>query len=338
MSSLMKKLKQNKDKSLKATREQMAGYKQKNADYKDERYWRPVLDNNGTGGAIIRFLPGKMIEGTDETEPTSVRRWSHGFKNKDTNLWYIENSRTTLGKDFKDPCTDYNSKLYKTEDEELIKQAKSQKRKLSYISNIYVVKHPARPDDEGKVFLYQYGQKIYDKVEFKVSPPEEDIEPVDVFDMWDGANFRLRVKKVENFPNYDDSSFDQAAPLFKDDPNDAKAEAVYKSMYSLNAEIAPDKFKSYEELEKRLLEVLGLEKDGESEEKANRQAYHSSAATERPVVSVKPKAKAVVEETSDDTPPWEDDKTVEPEVETKPSIKSSSGSAFFKKLKAQAQT
>jgi hypothetical protein len=185
------------------------------------------------------------------------------------------------------------------------------------------VKHPGRPEDEGKVFLYQYGQKIYDKLEFKINPPEDDIDPVDVFDFWEGANFRLRVKKVESFPNYDDSSFDQSKPLSEDDE---ELERIFKSQHSLQAEIAPDKFKSYEELEKRLFEVLGLEKD-DAEEKPK-----AAGPRMKPTAEAKPVAK--------EEAPWEDDKeevdAETGEVTEKPALKASSGSAFFKKLKAQA--
>src|SRR5882757_9322414 len=160
----------------------------------------PVTDKADNGSAIIRFLPGVFVAGTDDQEESFVRKWYHSFQNLSNKMWYIENNLNTLN-NAKDPVTDYNSKLWKTEDLVLRKQVSRQKRKLAYISNIYVIKHPGRPEDEGKVFLYQYGQKIFDKIKEKLFPPEDepDLESVDVFDFEVGANFRLRIKKVEGF-------------------------------------------------------------------------------------------------------------------------------------------
>lgn len=316
MSSILKNLKKNSEKQLKATEERMDSYKSKSVSYKDDRYWKPLLDKNGTGSAIIRFLPGPQIEGTDDQEPTSVRKWSHGFKDPNTGLWYIENNRNSLSTDDHnepDPCTDYNSKLWNSKDDDLVKQARRQKRKLSYISNVYIVKHPSRPEDEGKVFLFQYGQKIFDKIEAQFNPPEDDIAKIDVFNLWEGANFRLRVKKVEGFPNYDASSFDAPSVLGSDE----ELEAIFGAEYSLLAEIAPDKFKSYDDLRKRLWEVLGI-KDDEVADKA--------------------------------TPPWEeqkerqtataaslpqDDQVVDEPTEEKKPLAESAGAAFFAKLAAK---
>jgi hypothetical protein len=267
-------------------------------NYKDDRYWRPVVDKSNNGSAIIRFLPGIAIVGADdEYEPPFVRKWSHGFKGP-TGLWYIENNRNTLD-DQKDPCTDYNSMLWNSGDPENVAQAKRQKRKLGYISNIYVVKHPANPEDEGKVFLYEYGKKVYDKINEKVFPPadEDDIEPIPVFDFWKGANFRLRIKDVEGYRNYDSSSFDAPKPLFDDD---AKLEEIFNQEHSLLAEVAPDKFKSYDELKKRLNEVLGIKDDYVDEEEPKRSEPKVQKSSE-------PKRAAVPENDMDDDVPFDAD-------------------------------
>lgn len=328
MSKNILKLKKNKDKTLERVKAQTEAMTAKKS-YKDEREWQPLLDKSGSGFAIIRFLPGILIEGTDdEYEQPYVRLWEHGFQGP-TNLWYIEKNRNTLmggdnTGDGRDPVTEYNNKLWKTGDKELQEQARKQKRKLRYISNIYVVKHPARPEDEGKVFLYKYGQKIFEKINAKVSPSEEDmavdpdLESVNVFDFWDGCNFRLKVKRVSNFPNYDDSSFDAPKALSDDD---AMLETIFKQEHSLLAEVAADKFKSYEELKKRLYEVLDLDMDEEDEEEP---------AT-KPKVVERPKAKVEVTETEDEEPPFDVDEETG-EVIEKPKATSST-SDFFKKLK-----
>lgn len=321
--SVISKLKRaNKDSELaklKAKTEALDAKQQ----YKDDRYWQPVAGPDGNGSAIIRFLPGIQIEGTEDFEEPFVRYWHHSFKGP-TGQWYIENSLTTLGQ--KDPMSDYNSKLWKTEDKELQDQVRNQKRKLTFVSNIYVVKHPSRPEDEGKVFLYKYGQKIFDKIKEKMIPPEDepDLEPVNVFDFWEGANFRLRMKKVKGFNNYDDSTFDAPKPLLSDD---AELEAIFEQEHSLLAEVATDKFKTYEELKKRMYEVLGLKDDEEGEEPPR---------SERKIpTATKPKSKVVVTESEDDEVPFdvdEDGVVTEKVVEKKASALSSSD--FFKKLKA----
>lgn len=214
---------------------------------KDPRYWQLVVDKSGNGLAIIRFLPTPA----DEDLPF-VRKFSHSFKGPGG--WYIEKSRTTLGE--KDPVGEANSKLWETGDEEKRKIARNRKRRLGFISNILVLKHAARPEDEGKVFLYEYGKKIFDKINDKMMPPEElGDAPMNPFDFWDGADFILKIKKVSDFRNYDDSTFKAPSQLFGGD--ETELERIYGSLHSLTTEIAADKFKSYEELERKFLKVTG---------------------------------------------------------------------------------
>lgn len=214
----------------------------------DNRFWKPEMDKGGTGSAVIRFLPAP--EGEDLPW---VKLFSHGFQGPGG--WYIENSLTTLGQ--KDPVTEYNRTLWNSGNEKDKETVRKQKRKLSYYSNIYVVKDPLHPENEGKVFLFKYGKKIFDKIMNAMQPEFDDEEPINPFDFWTGANFRLKIRKVEGYWNYDKSEFDSSSPLLEDD--DA-LEALWKKEYSLTAIAAPDQFKTYEELEKRLNYVLGIGK------------------------------------------------------------------------------
>ena len=213
----------------------------------DERFWKPGVDKAGNGFAIIRFLPA--VEGEDMP---FVKLYSHSFQGPGG--WYIENSLTTLGKD--DPLGEYNRELWNSGDESLKDQVRKQKRKLSYYSNIYVVKDPANPENEGKVFLYRYGKKIFDMIMNAVNGDElEGREGINPFDFWSGANFKLRVKKVAGYPNYDSSEFHSPGTL--DDLEDDALEALWNKEYALQELVSPDKFKSYEELKGRLDKVLG---------------------------------------------------------------------------------
>lgn len=219
---------------------------------RDIRFWKPTVDKSGVGQAIIRFLPGSPADGDDGLP--WVRVFDHGFKGP-SGKWYIENSLTTIGKS--DPVSELNSRLWKESEDDNSpqrKQARMQKRRLSYIANIYVISDPQNPESEGKVFLYKFGKKIFDKITALVAPEFEGEESINVFDFWKGANFRLKIKNVENFRNYDQSSFENPSPIFKDD---AKIEEVWKSQYSLKEFVDPVNFKSYDELKARLEEVLG---------------------------------------------------------------------------------
>ena len=210
----------------------------------DERFWKPEMDKTGVGSAVIRFLPAP-----DGEEFPWVKMYSHAFKG--LGGWYIENSLTTNGG--KDPVSEYNRELWNSGNEKDKDTVRKQKRKLSYFSNIYVVRDPANPVNEGKVFLYKFGKKIFDKVLNAMQPEFEDETPINPFDFWQGANFRLKIKKVDGYWNYDKSEFDSPSPLLEDD--DA-LEALWKKQYSLAALVAADQFKSYEDLEKRLKAVL----------------------------------------------------------------------------------
>jgi len=211
----------------------------------DERVWRLECDKSGNGYAVIRFLPAS--EGEDLP---FVKLYSHAFQGPGG--WYIENSLTTLNQ--KDPVSEYNSMLWNNGTDAGKEQARKQKRKLTYISNIYVVKDPANPENEGKVFLFKYGKKIFDKLTAAMQPEFEDEEAIDPFDFWQGANFKLKAKNVAGYRNYDSSEFARSEALLDDD--DAM-ETIWKKQYSLAELVAPDQFKTYEELKKRLDYVLG---------------------------------------------------------------------------------
>jgi hypothetical protein len=211
----------------------------------DERLWKPEMDKTGNGFAVIRFLPAP--EGEDVPW---AKMYSHAFQGPGG--WYIENSLTTTGQ--KDPVSEYNRELWNSGSEADKDTVRKQKRKLSYYSNIYVVKDPANPANEGKVFLFKYGKKIFDKIMEAMQPEFEDETPINPFDFWQGANFKLKIVKKDGYWNYDKSEFDRVSPLLDDD--DA-LEAIWKKEYSLTAITAPDQFKSYEDLEKRLKYVLG---------------------------------------------------------------------------------
>ena len=211
----------------------------------DERLWKPELDKSGNGYAVIRFLPA-----TDGEDLPWAKVYSHAFQGPGG--WYIENSLTTMGG--KDPVSEYNRDLWNSGNDADKDTVRKQKRKLSYYSNVYVVKDPLHPENEGRVFLFKYGKKIFDKVLEAMQPEFDDETPINPFDFWQGANFKLKIVKKDGFWNYDKSEFDKVAPLLDDD--DA-LEALWKKQYSLSAITAPDQFKSYEDLERRLKTVLG---------------------------------------------------------------------------------
>ena len=211
----------------------------------DDRLWKPEMDKTGNGFAVIRFLPAPEGE-----ELPWAKMYSHAFQGPGG--WYIENSLTTIGQ--KDPLGEYNRELWNTGTESNKEIVRKQKRKLSYYSNIYVVKDPTNPQNEGKVFLFKYGKKIFDKIMEAMQPEFEDETPINPFDFWQGANFKLKIVKKDGYWNYDKSEFDRVSPLLDDD--DAM-EAIWKKQYSLTAITAPDQFKSYEDLERRMKMVLG---------------------------------------------------------------------------------
>ena len=211
----------------------------------DDRLWKLEVDKGGNGYAVIRFLPAPNGE-----DLPFVKLYSHAFQGPGG--WFIENSLTTLGQ--KDPVSEYNSLLWNNGTDAGKDAARKQKRKLTYISNIYVVKDPANPQNEGKVMLYKYGKKIFDKITAAMQPEFEDEEAIDPFDFWQGANFKLKAKNVAGYRNYDSSEFAAQSALLDDD--DAM-EAIWKKQYSLSEIVAADQFKTYDELKTRLDSVLG---------------------------------------------------------------------------------
>ena len=239
----------------------------------DDRLWKPEVDKAGNGYAVIRFLPAP-----DSEDLPWAKLYTHAFKGPGG--WFIENSLTTLGQ--KDPVSEYNSELWNNGTDAGKETARKQKRKLSYYSNIYVVKDPSNPQNEGKVFLFKYGKKIFDKITAAMQPEFEDETPLNPFDFWAGANFKVKIKKVAGYWNYDSSEFDSPAPLLSDD--DAM-ETLWKQEYSLAELVAPSEFKTYEDLTKRLKYVLGQKPaqrpvlDEELEDESEGRAAPVAAAT-----------------------------------------------------------
>ena len=231
------------DKLLGAVKEETSPRDKKS--YKDERLWKPELDKTGNGYAVIRFLPA--VKGEDLPW---AKVWNHAFQGP-TGQWYIENSLTTLGQ--KDPVSEMNSAYWNSGVESDKEIARRQKRKLQYFSNIFVVSDPKHPENEGKVFLFRFGKKIFDKCMEAMQPAFEDETPVNPFDFWQGANFKLKIRKVDGYWNYDKSEFEAPSALFADDE---QLEEVWKKQYALTEFTAPTNFKSYDELKKRLDTVL----------------------------------------------------------------------------------
>ena len=218
---------------------------QEKKSYVDERLWKPVMDKTGNGFAIIRFLPAPEGE-----ELPCAKVWNHAFLGP-TGQWYIENSLTTIGQN--DPVSEHNTRLWNSGVESDKEIARKQKRKLQYFSNIYVVKDSANPENEGKVFLYRFGKKIFDKIMEAMQPAFDDEVAINPFDFWKGANFKLKIRKVDGYWNYDKSEFEGVSPVLDDD--DA-LEKMWKTQYSLAEFSAPTNFKSYDELKTRLDTVL----------------------------------------------------------------------------------
>lgn len=213
----------------------------------DNRFWKPTVDKAGNGFAVIRFLPAPANE-----DVPFVRIWDHGFQGPGG--WYIEKSLTTLGQ--KDPVSEYNAQLWATGTKENQATVRKQKRRLHFVSNIYVVSDKSNPENEGKVFLYQYGKKIWDKLNAAMHPEFEDEKPLNPFDLWEGANFKLKIRNVEGYRNYDKSEFETAAPLFE---SDEEMERVWAKEFSLQEFIDPKQFKPYDDLKARLYKVLALD-------------------------------------------------------------------------------
>lgn len=216
--------------------------------YGDDRFWKPTRDKAGNGYAVIRFLPAK--EGEDLPW---VKYWDHGFKGP-TGQWYIENSLTTIGQ--ADPVSEMNSALWNTGRDEDKATARDRKRRLHYASNILVVSDPANPANEGKVFLYKFGKKIFEKIMDVMQPQFADEDPVNPYDFWEGADFKLKIRNVEGWVNYDKSEFAAPAPLYGGD--EERLEKVYSELYSLADFLDPKNYKTYAELQAKLNKVLGV--------------------------------------------------------------------------------
>ena len=279
------------DKLLGAVQSENAPQEKKS--YVDDRIWKPVMDKTGNGFAIIRFLPAPKGE-----ELPWAKLWSHAFQGP-TGQWYIENSLTTIGQN--DPVSEHNSALWNSGVESDKEIARKQKRKLQYYSNIYVVKDSANPQNEGKVFLYRFGKKIFDKIMETMQPAFEDESPVNPFDFWQGANFKLKLRKVDGYWNYDKSEFEAPSAIFDDDD---QLEELWGKEHSLTAFTDTSNFKSYDELKKRLDVVLsGVTTVGNVTEMTTGKSFDDSPETvsvvdtpEEPAPTI-----SVTEEDDDDT-------------------------------------
>jgi len=220
----------------------------------NDDYWKLEVDKAGNGYAVIRFLPAPQGE-----EMPFVRMWDHGFQGPGG--WYIENSLTTLGQE--DPVSEYNSRLWNEDGSNAAKeQVRKQKRRLSFHANIYVVKDSANPQNEGKVFLYKFGKKIFDMLNDVMNPQFEDESPINPFDFWEGADFKLKARNVEGYRNYDKSEFASPTPLSNPDGerlSDEEMEAVWSKQKSLQEIIEPKSFKSYDELKAKMFKDLALD-------------------------------------------------------------------------------
>jgi hypothetical protein len=254
----------------------------------DQRFWQPEVDKAGNGYAIFRFLPSPKGE-----DLPWVRLFSHGFQGPGG--WYIENSLTTLNE--QDPVGEYNSTLWNRGDEAGKEQARKQKRRLNYISNIYMIKDPSHPENEGKVFLYKFGKKIFDKINESMTPEFDDESPVNPFDLWEGANFKMKIRNVEGYRNYDKSEFDSASVLSEDDD---ELEKVWSSEYSLQEFVDRKNFKSYAELQTRLNRVLGATVVSSTASEIDEDVVMESPKVSRQ--SPTPKAK-------EDEVPWKEEST-----------------------------
>lgn len=258
------------------------GSKEKQSD--DDRFWTPTADKAGNGMAVIRFLPAPAVDGDDGLP--WVRIFHHGFQGPGG--WLIDNCPTTINETC--PVCEHNSTLWNSGIEANKNIAREQKRKLSYISNIYIISDPKNPDNEGKVMLYKYGQKIFDKIQEAMQPQFEDETPIPVFDFWKGANFKLKFTGLKRDRSYEKSAFEDPSPLFDDDD---EMEAIWKKEYSLQELISKSKFKSYDKLKERLDKVLGSAKvkRDESFDEENEESFEmeetSSKSVRQPVVTTK---------------------------------------------------
>ena len=261
--------------------------------YNDDTMWKPELDKSGNGYAVVRFLPTPEGE-----EMPWVSYLDHGFQGPGG--WYIEKSLTTLNK--KDPVSEYNTTLWNSGIEANKEQARKQKRRLHYVSNVYVVSDPKNPDNEGKVFKYRFGKKIFEQLKEAISPAFEDESAINPFDLREGANFKIKIRKVDGYWNYDKSEFDSTSPL----GDEAMINSVFSQVHSLNEVIAPSEFKTYEELKEKLDRVLGLsgavssstaESIAEDQEEVPWSNVNTESVADEPVIA---SAESTTEHSSED--------------------------------------
>ena len=217
---------------------------QSNNKYQDDRLWKPELDKTGNGYAVLRFLPASNGE-----EMPWQRVWTHAFQDKGG--WFIENSLTTLNQ--KDPVSEENTRLWNTGIDSDKDIARKRKRKLSYYANVYVVSDPKHPENEGQVRLYKFGKKIFDKITEAMQPAFEDEQAINPFDFWKGANFKLKIRKVDGYWNYDKSEFEGVTPLKE---SDDEIKAIWEKQYPLKPFVDPSNFKTYDELKEKLNRVI----------------------------------------------------------------------------------
>jgi hypothetical protein len=262
--------------------------------YKDDRFWKPELDQASNGFAVIRFLP--VVDGEDVPW---ARVFSHGFQGKGG--WFIENCPTTLGK--KCPVCEANNELWNSGVEDDKTVARDRKRKLSYVANVYVVSDPKHPENEGKIFLFKFGKKIFDKIMEKIQPEFPDDQPVNVFDFWQGANFKLKIRKVAGYINYDKSEFEEPSALMGGD--DAKLESLWKKQHALKEFTNAENFKSYDELKSKMDSVLRGGNEGKAktaedmEDIEEAEARFGSTAKSKPAPKM-PEKKSPVEDDSEE--------------------------------------
>jgi len=267
----------NFDKLTKALEQNLAPEDQSNKNkYQDDRFWKPELDKTGNGYAVIRFLPS--VEGEDLPWQ---RIWSHAFQDKGG--WYIENSLTTLGQ--KDPVSEENTRLWNTGVDSDKEIARKRKRKLSYYSNILVVSDPKHPENEGKVFLFKFGKKIFDKITEAMQPAFDDEQPINPFDFWKGANFKLKIRKVDGYWNYDKSEFEGVTQIAE---SDDKIKEIWSKQYALKPFLDPSNFKTYDELKEKLNRVITGDRNASTVE--NVSLPPQTNGTAKAQVNAQPKA------------------------------------------------
>ena len=292
--SAFDKLRKNSASSLEKLTEQLSKMNSKPNYGKDnDKYWKPTRDDAGNGFAIIRFLPEP-----DGEDIPFVKFYDHGFQGP-TGQYYIEKSLNSIGQE--DPVGLMMREIYARKNEEEIKANAKCRRRTHYVSNVYIIKDSAKPENEGKVFLYEYGKKIFDKLNDMMNPQFEDEKPVNIFDLWAGADFRLKIRTVDKFPNYDKSEFDSPRQLFE---KDEEMEIIYNQCHSLAAILDPKEFKTFEELQDKLNKVLG--KDGAENKGKSRVEDEQDSELDMSSMKEKP-SREMKEETPKSSPSSDDD-------------------------------